>query len=103
MDPQTGKPTGTNCTICVDQPRSAERPIGTTAAAHASPRQVRVEMVVPPGYELVKEEDKNILMGDNYDRAGNAGVRWFRQHLHHPRPGFRNRGLQPQQSADSEH
>ena len=26
-----------------------------------------VEMVVPPGYELVKEEDKNILMGDTYD------------------------------------
>ena len=25
-----------------------------------------VEMIVPPGYELVKEEDKNILIGDNY-------------------------------------
>jgi hypothetical protein len=25
-----------------------------------------VEMVMPPGYELVKEEDKNILIGDNY-------------------------------------
>ena len=25
-----------------------------------------VEMVVPPGYELVKEEDKNILLGDAY-------------------------------------
>ena len=25
-----------------------------------------VEIVVPPGYELVKEEDKNILIGDNY-------------------------------------
>src|SRR5262249_31699235 len=24
------------------------------------------EVVVPPGYELVKEEDKNILIGDNY-------------------------------------
>ena len=23
-------------------------------------------MIVPPGYELVKEEDKNILIGDNY-------------------------------------
>src|SRR5204863_3443853 len=23
-------------------------------------------MVTPPGYELVKEEDKNILIGDNY-------------------------------------
>src|SRR4029077_856380 len=28
--------------------------------------QYVVEMVVPPGYELVKEEDKNILIGDNY-------------------------------------
>src|SRR6266702_1220202 len=25
-----------------------------------------VEVVIPPGYELVKEEDKNILIGDNY-------------------------------------
>ena len=25
-----------------------------------------VEVVLPPGYELVKEEDKNILIGDNY-------------------------------------
>src|ERR1700745_1197978 len=25
-----------------------------------------VEMIVPPGYELVKEEDKNILIGDTY-------------------------------------
>lgn len=25
-----------------------------------------VEVVVPPGYELVKEEDKNILLGDSY-------------------------------------
>jgi hypothetical protein len=25
-----------------------------------------VEVVPPPGYEIVKEEDKNILMGDNY-------------------------------------
>ena len=25
-----------------------------------------VEVVVPPGYELVKEEDKNILLGDMY-------------------------------------
>src|SRR5205823_1206940 len=28
--------------------------------------QYVVEMVVPPGYELVKEEDKNILIGDTY-------------------------------------
>jgi len=28
--------------------------------------QYVVEVVVPPGYELVKEEDKNILIGDTY-------------------------------------
>src|SRR5258705_359362 len=28
--------------------------------------QYVVEMLVPPGYELVKEEDKNILIGDTY-------------------------------------
>src|SRR5438876_6939735 len=30
------------------------------------PGKYVVEMVVPPGYELVKEEDKNILIGDVY-------------------------------------
>ena len=25
-----------------------------------------VEVVPPPGYEIVKEEDKNILIGDNF-------------------------------------
>jgi len=25
-----------------------------------------VEVIVPPGFELVKEEDKNILLGDTY-------------------------------------
>src|SRR5260221_3687496 len=25
-----------------------------------------VEVVLPPGFELVKEEDKNILIGDNF-------------------------------------
>ena len=30
------------------------------------PGKYVVEVVVPPGYELVKEEDKNILIGDNY-------------------------------------
>ena len=30
------------------------------------PGKYVVEVVVPPGYELVKEEDKNILLGDAY-------------------------------------
>jgi len=29
-----------------------------------------VEVVLPPGFELVKEEDKNILIGDNYIAPG---------------------------------
>ena len=33
---------------------------------HAPAGKYVVEVVVPPGYELVKEEDKNILIGDNY-------------------------------------
>jgi hypothetical protein len=64
-NPQTGVPTGgtgsvagTNCSICVANPTDSTPmlPIGKYV----------VEVVVPPGYELVKEEDKNILIGDNY-------------------------------------
>lgn len=58
-DPKTGAPTGTNCTVCVANPTgdgTQMLPVGKYV----------VEVVVPPGYELVKEEDKNILIGDNY-------------------------------------
>ena len=57
-DPVTGKPTTTNCTICngTDSNGLPMLPAGKYV----------VEMIVPPGYELVKEEDKNILIGDNY-------------------------------------
>ncbi|WP_197422927.1 Ig-like domain-containing protein [Burkholderia sp. ABCPW 14] len=58
-DTTTGKPTATNCTICVANPSgdgTRMLPSGTYV----------VEVIVPPGYELVKEEDKNILIGDNY-------------------------------------
>jgi hypothetical protein len=50
---------GTNCSICVvdpTDPNTAMLPAGKYV----------VEMITPPGYELVKEEDKNILIGDNY-------------------------------------
>lgn len=73
-DPNTGAPTGTgstngtagarpgtNCTICVNDPTD---PTGNTPMLPSG--QYVVEMIVPPGYELVKEEDKNILIGDNY-------------------------------------
>ena len=49
---------GSNCTICVANPADGNPmlPAGKYV----------VEMIVPPGYELVKEEDKNILLGDTY-------------------------------------
>lgn len=58
-NPQTGAETGTNCKICVANPTGD----GTQMLPAG---KFVVEMVVPPGYELVKEEDKNILIGDNY-------------------------------------
>ncbi len=60
-DPRTGKPTGTNCdpTVC------APNPTGDGTMMLPSGKYV-VEVVVPPGYELMKEEDKNILIGDNF-------------------------------------
>jgi hypothetical protein len=58
-DPVTGQEIGTNCTICVNDPT------GDGTKMLPAGKYV-VEMIVPPGYELVKEEDKNILIGDNY-------------------------------------
>src|SRR6266404_2898148 len=64
MNPTTGKPTGTNCTICVRNPDTTDSYWAGLPMLPAG--KYVVEMVVPPGYELVKEEDKNILIGDNY-------------------------------------
>jgi hypothetical protein len=64
MDPVSGKPTGTNCAICVADP-DANDPYRKGAPMLPSGKYV-VEVVPPPGYELVKEEDKNILIGDNF-------------------------------------
>jgi hypothetical protein len=64
MDPISGKQTGTNCTACSTNPDS------TDAYRFGAPMLPKgkyvVEVVVPPGYVLVKEEDKNILIGDNF-------------------------------------
>ncbi len=64
-DPRTGKPLTTNCTICT--PNTV---VPTTDLYYGLPMlptgKYVVEVVMPPGYELVKEEDKNILIGDNY-------------------------------------
>ncbi len=64
-DPKTGVPAGgtgsvagTNCTKCVANP--------TDGTPMLPAGQYVVEVIVPSGYELVKEEDKNILIGDNY-------------------------------------
>jgi hypothetical protein len=54
----TASMNGTNCTICVTNP------VDGTPMLPAG--KYVVEVVVPPGFELVKEEDKNILIGDNY-------------------------------------
>ncbi len=58
-DPKSGVETGTDCTICV------ANPTGDGTKMLPAGKYV-VEMVTPPGYELVKEEDKNILIGDNF-------------------------------------
>lgn len=64
-DPVTGKVTASNCTIC-----SPNTKAGTKESGYGDPMlpagKYVVEVVVPPGYELVKEEDKNILIGDNF-------------------------------------
>jgi hypothetical protein len=72
INPTNGKPAGTSCHMstlaepwgCVTNPDT------TDPYAFGQPMLPRgkyvVEMVTPPGYELVKEEDKNILIGDNY-------------------------------------
>ncbi len=66
LDPATGKPAGTNCdpSVCVANPDSSDPYRAGTPML--PPGKYVVEVVVPPGYELVKEEDKNILIGDDY-------------------------------------
>jgi Abnormal spindle-like microcephaly-assoc'd, ASPM-SPD-2-Hydin/Bacterial cadherin-like domain/Multicopper oxidase len=57
--PTAGQPATTNCTICIDNPS------GDGTKMLPAGKYV-VEVVLPDGYELVKEEDKNILLGDVY-------------------------------------
>jgi hypothetical protein len=64
-DPNSGKPTGTNCMICAANTKADSSDWDYGLPMLPSGKYV-VEVVVPPGYELVKEEDKNILIGDNY-------------------------------------
>jgi hypothetical protein len=61
-----GKPTltGTNCTICTADPVAAPDLYSGVPMLPAG--KYVVEVVPPQGFELVKEEDKNILIGDNF-------------------------------------
>jgi len=59
-----GKPNGTNCTKCTPNP--APGTDWSSGLPMLPAGKYVVEVVVPPGYELVKEEDKNILLGDTY-------------------------------------
>jgi hypothetical protein len=64
-NPVTGNTTGTNCTMCVKDPDPADAfRFGKEDMLPAG--KYVVEVVPPAGYEIVKEEDKNILIGDNY-------------------------------------
>ena len=65
INPTTGNTTGTNCTICVKNPDATD-PFRYGKEDMLPDGKYVVEVVVPPGYELVKEEDKNILIGDNF-------------------------------------
>jgi hypothetical protein len=58
IDPATGKPAATNCTGCTLRDADGNPML--------PPGKYVVEVIVPAGYELVKEEDKNILLGDVY-------------------------------------
>ncbi|MEP6883303.1 MAG: hypothetical protein ABJC66_01010 [Gammaproteobacteria bacterium] len=73
-DPVSGRPSGTghlngvattlagtNCSICTANTVDTKDPNPVLPAG-----KYVVEVVTPSGYEIVKEEDKNILMGDIY-------------------------------------
>ena len=55
---------GTNCTICVANPDSTDK--YRYGNPMLPPGKYVVQVIMPPGYEVYKEEDKNLLIGDNY-------------------------------------
>jgi hypothetical protein len=60
----TASMAGTNCTICVANPDSTDKyRYGTPMLP---PGKYVVQVMMPPGYEVYKEEDKNLLIGDNF-------------------------------------
>jgi hypothetical protein len=56
--------TGTNCTVCVANPDTTD--VYRVGTPMLPPGKYVVEVIMPPGYEVEKEEDKNLLIGDNY-------------------------------------
>jgi hypothetical protein len=54
----------TKCTICVANPDATDK--WRVGAPMLPPGKYVVEVIMPPGYEVYKEEDKNLLIGDNY-------------------------------------
>jgi len=55
---------GTNCTVCVPNPDTTD--VYRVGTPMLPPGKYVVEVVMPPGYEVEKEEDKNLLIGDNF-------------------------------------
>jgi hypothetical protein len=60
----TASMAGTNCTICVANPDSTD--VHRVGTPMLPPGKYVVEVIMPPGYEVEKEEDKNLLIGDNF-------------------------------------
>ncbi|MDB6105261.1 MAG: hypothetical protein JWO52_5260, partial [Gammaproteobacteria bacterium] len=62
VNPVSGRPAATNCdpTVCIANPDPDD------GNPMLPPGRYVVEVIVPSGFELVKEEDKNILLGDTY-------------------------------------
>ena len=89
-DPVSGKPTATSCTGCVPNPDTTD-PF-RSGTPMLPPGKYVVEVIVPPGMELVKEEDKNILLGDIYVAPVTSQF-----------AGFGNIFIMPDQAAVSAH
>ena len=60
----TASMAGTNCTICVPNPDSTD--VYRFGTPMLPPGKYVLEVIMPQGYEVYKEEDKNLLIGDNY-------------------------------------
>jgi hypothetical protein len=62
-----------NCSACIANPNAGQT---ASPATILPPGKYVVEVIVPPGYELVKEEDKNILLGDAFLAPATVGAQF---------------------------